>query len=144
MVANMDGDTALYKAASVSREAEVRLLLEKGADIMAMDKHGNTALHIAAGGWHEAPEVVQLLLKKGADIMAVNMDRDTALHLAASNGHEAVVRMLLDKVADMSMYEDGDMALHLAASIGHEEVVQRLLENPSLCLFSERPRTTRN
>lgn len=43
----------------------VRLLLEQGADINAVDQNGETAMHGAA--YKNAPQVVKLLAEKGAD-----------------------------------------------------------------------------
>ena len=53
----------------------------------------------------------------------------TALICAAEGGHEAVVRLLLEKGANVNAKEDnGETALHEAAWGGHEAVVQLLLE----------------
>ena len=51
----------------------------------------------------------------------------TALHWAAGNGHEAVVRLLLEKGANIAAKtSEGRTALHLAAGSGHEAVVKLL------------------
>ncbi|PKK48533.1 hypothetical protein CI102_7934, partial [Trichoderma harzianum] len=55
-------------AASQGHESMVRLLLDNGADVMASDNAGRTALSLAASNGHEA--VVKLLLENGADITA--------------------------------------------------------------------------
>jgi ankyrin repeat protein len=55
----------------------VRLLLQKGADIEAKDKLGQTALFNTAMSGLEA--AVLLLLGKGADIEAKDKNRDTVL-----------------------------------------------------------------
>ena len=46
------------------------LLIEKGADVNAVEEDGWTALMIAAGNGHK--EVCQLLIEKGADVNAVD------------------------------------------------------------------------
>jgi ankyrin repeat protein len=52
-----------------------------------------------------------------------------ALHTAAQEGHEAVVRLLLDRGADIkSKTENKKTALHLAAREGRTSVVQLLLD----------------
>ncbi|KAJ0395120.1 hypothetical protein ATCC90586_002138 [Pythium insidiosum] len=53
----------------------VRFLLDRGADIEAMDRNGSTALHSAAYGGMS--KVVRLLVKNGADIEATD-ERDRA------------------------------------------------------------------
>ncbi|KAH8153086.1 uncharacterized protein LAJ45_02673 [Morchella importuna] len=51
------------------------------------------------------------------------------LHIAVEFGHEPVVRLLLEKGADISSTDSsGWNALHHAVSKGHEPVVQLLLE----------------
>jgi ankyrin repeat protein len=58
--------TPLWWAAEKGREAVVKLLLEKGADVESEDRYyGHTPLSRAARGVYEA--VVKLLLEKGAE-----------------------------------------------------------------------------
>jgi ankyrin repeat protein len=52
------------QAAKKGREAVVKLLLEKGAELESKDGDGRTPLLWAAAGGHEA--VVKLLLEEGA------------------------------------------------------------------------------
>jgi ankyrin repeat protein len=63
-----DGD----EAAATDEEAAdaVRMLLELGADINAVDDNGETAMHGAA--YQSRPQVVQLLADRGADIKVWN------------------------------------------------------------------------
>jgi ankyrin repeat protein len=71
----------------------VRLFLEKGADINAENKRGQTALHCAvarerpnidAGIKSDGMAVVELFLEKGADINRTDRWGMTALHEAAA------------------------------------------------------------
>ena len=79
LLANADNTTPLMAAAGLGTanpleeagtEAEaleaVQLLLERGADVNAVDSNGDTAMHGAAYG--NFPTVVQLLADRGADI----------------------------------------------------------------------------
>jgi ankyrin repeat protein len=66
----------LIKAAKEGRLEEVTRLLDRGADINAKDKDGDTAI-IGAAFWGHL-DVVTLLLEKGADINAKNKDGETA------------------------------------------------------------------
>lgn len=63
----------------------------------ATDKHGNTALHLAAKFCTaESATTLVLLCQAGADLCAVNRHGETPLHLAAQYEHHELVRRLLD------------------------------------------------
>jgi ankyrin repeat protein len=126
-------ETLLHKAAKNGHTEVVTLLLDRGADINAINCDGSTPLHKAASNGHT--EVVRLLLDKGADINAPSRDGSTPLHYAASDGHTEVVTLLLDRGADINAIAEegadaveGDTPLHKAAKNGHTEVVTLLLD----------------
>ena len=125
---SIEGKTVLHIVSAAGKIGFVKYLLDKGADISAIDNDEATALHIAAQGGHT--EVVRYLLNNGADIDAINDSGETALHLAAWPGHTKVVGYLLNNGADIDPIEDidGATALHMAAGGGHIEVVKCLLE----------------
>jgi acetoin utilization deacetylase AcuC-like enzyme len=103
----------------------VELLLEKGADVAAMDNLGNTCVHWAAMAGHA--EVIRLVAsggggkggdpsegkgdgdgeKEGSKRGDINLQTsstgDTPLLLAARSGHSNVVRLLLEIGADVSV-----------------------------------------
>lgn len=84
--ASVRGRTALHVAAKSGREATVRLLLERGADINKLSRSGQrTALQLAAIDKHES--VVRLLLERDADFDDRHGGR-TALHLAVDEGSD--------------------------------------------------------
>ena len=117
----MSFEQDLFDAAKSGDTNTVKLLLDRGADIHAVDDY---ALRCAAYGGHE--NVVKLLLDRGADIHAID---DLALQLAADGGHEGVVKLLLDRGADI--HASSDLALQWAARGGHEGVVKLLKQHMS-------------
>jgi ankyrin repeat protein len=73
--------------------AAAKLLLERGADVNAIDHRGYTPLIFAAHYDGDAVELVRLLLSRGADIDA-KAEGETALSLAARRGETEVTRVL--------------------------------------------------
>ena len=112
-----DNQPALHHA-TLSRAAgtsKVQLLLDRGADIEARDKHGYTALHYACGSSYSNKDTIQLLLDRGADIKARDNDGRTALHHASLFGPEGAEQLLLDRGADIKVRDNkGRTALHYA------------------------------
>jgi hypothetical protein len=71
----------------------VRWLLDRGADIAAKDRYGNTALHTAAR--YGTREVMLLLLARGASPTQKTPSGNTPLHSAADERNLAGVKVLL-------------------------------------------------
>jgi len=93
-----------------------------------LDVLANEVLKCAKDIEHIA--VVQLLLETGkADMNSKDYDSRTLLLWAAEKGHEAVVKLLLERGAQIeSMDVDRRTPLSWAAEKGHETVVKLLLE----------------
>ena len=70
---------------------------------------------------------VKVLLDAGVPIEAVDEVESTALVSAASEGHVDIVRLLLDKRADIEASYNGETALVCAAYWGHSDVIRLLL-----------------
>jgi hypothetical protein len=60
----------LHQAAEKGDFARVKELIAEGADIISVDKHGNTSLHLAAKRAHI--EIVKFLISEGADVNLEN------------------------------------------------------------------------
>ena len=80
---------ALILASSIGSPTSIARFLERGADIEARGRDGDTPLIAAAGGGHVA--ATALLLASGADPRAVNRRGQSALDKAASR-HDAAGR----------------------------------------------------
>lgn len=83
----------------------VRQLLRSGADVNARDRHGQTALMLAAHRGHR--EMVEALVGAGADLNVTAKYNLTALMLAIVAGHAAVARYLARAGADLSVKGTG-------------------------------------
>ncbi|MFH1117942.1 MAG: ankyrin repeat domain-containing protein, partial [Pseudomonadota bacterium] len=117
----------LLEAAERGRVELTKSLLTRGADANVRGKIGLTPLMLAAWGGHA--RVVELHLRRGAHLQA-SADGRTALHLAAERGLSHVVRLLLDKGADVHWQtHSGRTALIEAAERGHLKIVTLLEEH---------------
>jgi ankyrin repeat protein len=94
--------TPLMIAARTSNAEIVSLLLEKGAELEAQDRQGNTPLMLAAGGWgykggdkeEKCLKVVKALLEKGANSSVCGKRGQTAMQYALGAGNRRVMQLL--------------------------------------------------
>ena len=145
---------ALQAASLAGHERIVKILIDRGADINVRGGEHGTALQAAAYWGREG--IVQILLKQGADVNApvsttcsfpwhyatcngisglcasnvrLAIGRHgSALQAAACRGNEQIVKMLLDKKADVNA-KGGDYgnALQAASYWGHCGIIRMLL-----------------
>ena len=118
------GRTPLGDAVAGGQKEVVELLLEKGANVMAVETPRSTALHLAVIVG-DVP-IVEQILENGANIMeARNGAGLTPLQVAAQYAKLEVVTALLEHGADaMARDNEGHTPLHLAAQYGRLETGQ--------------------
>ncbi len=105
------GDTALHFAAAAYRTEIARLLLERGADVQARNRHGATPLHDAAVGspggkmWNPDAQTatIAFLIAAGADPNSLDKRGVTPLHKAVRTRCAAAVRTLLEHGANRAV-----------------------------------------
>ena len=105
------GATPFLMAAKLADASLMRLLIEHGADPLAVTNENTSALLLAAGiGYfegespgseEEALEAVKVALEFGAGVNMADNVGDTALHGAVVRGSNLLVRFLVDKGAQM-------------------------------------------
>lgn len=83
----------------------VRALLGAGENVNARDRHGQTALMVAAHRGDRA--VVEVLIAAGAELDVVAKHNLTALMVAIVAGHEDVARLLLRAGTDANVRGTG-------------------------------------
>ncbi|MCJ1396059.1 hypothetical protein MMC18_008946 [Xylographa bjoerkii] len=122
-----DKSKALHQAVRHGHDNIMLLLVKHGASMMAKNKHGYTALHVATHRFSNA-KIVQLLIDHGADLAARNDRGSTALHEAVTRGYEEIVGVLLQAGADpLSKNNGGETPLHLATTKIDNKMVASLL-----------------
>ena len=108
--------------------AEIKELIDMGADVRAEDTEGNTALMRASFWGHR--DVAEVLIQKGADVNATDSNGETALMLASFYGYKEIAELLIKAGADVSAEDiKCNTALRGASKNGHKEVVELLIQN---------------
>lgn len=125
-----DLSTPLHKACAGSKAghmASVKLLLENGADVHALNKWRETPLLTASN--HGQNTAVEALLSNGADPCKCTDTGWSPLSIAAYKGHDEVVRMLLEEGAPTEEDDPTLSALLQAATKGLPDTVELLLRH---------------
>lgn len=119
-------DRALVEAADEGDLADVRSLLDSGANVNASVDGDGSPLIVAARNGDMG--LVRFLLDRGAEPnMGVSGDGNPLI-MAAREGHTSIVQLLLDKGARVDEVVDGDEnALIQASGAGHLDVVKLLV-----------------
>ena len=122
-----EGGTALIAAVTGNQGDIVKLLLDKGADVNAKNKNGETALFWAPP-MEGAGDVIRLLLEKGADTNIESSRGITPVMNAASKRQVDVVKILIESGADINRKNKENIgALGLAARANSMEIVHLLM-----------------
>ena len=103
-------------------------LLQRGADVNALDQSGLSPLHRASQGGRA--EIVKLLLDHGADVNIQSTSGGTPLARASRAGEVAISRLLLQRGANVdSQNKTGHSPLHRAAQRGHLDLARLLVDS---------------
>ena len=116
-----DGNQPLHLACHQCYTETVRFMVSNEADANAVNTHGQTPLHTAAGGKNDCPKLCEVLLKHDAKIDAVDGDGNQPLHLACQQNHDETGNLFVSYDADVSaVNSNGHSPLHLlSTSVRH-------------------------
>ena len=89
--------------------AEVKRLIEAGADVNAQENDGSTALMWASLEGHAG--ITRLLIEAGADVNAQDNYGYIALIYTSRKGHTEVVKLLIEEGADVNA-KDNDVYIN--------------------------------
>ncbi|EQC29446.1 hypothetical protein SDRG_12908 [Saprolegnia diclina VS20] len=105
--------TALHYAARHAHASVIQVLLEHHANPDALDKYGNSPLHLCAG--YGSYECAVLLLEGGADTLCPNHEKATALDMATAMDHSDIRKLLQSwRPIELSMQEREAKARRIA------------------------------
>ena len=121
------GINALMHAVINLKEKAVIELLERGADVAATDKKGNTAMHWGCG--KGVVTTVTLLIDANTSAEVANDRGTTPLMKSVQSGQISLTQKLVrDVKVDLTKQDAaGDTALHMAIACGWLIVVKELL-----------------
>ncbi len=111
---------AIYKG----HEKLACLLIENGADFIAMDDYGRKALQIAAKNGYET--IVRFFLNGSADKANAKRGFNSALRIASYAGHDHIVQLLLQRGVDID-FRASRIASQAAAESRDFEIEYQLL-----------------
>ncbi|KAJ3212814.1 hypothetical protein HDU67_003619 [Dinochytrium kinnereticum] len=123
---NSGGLTLLHLAAAGGHLDTVVLLLDRNAEVDAVDSIKETALLKAA--FHGHDQVVSVMLERNAQINHQSDEGFSALHKACFEGHTKAVQVLIAKGADINLQsQDGVSPLMLASLGAFSDIIRMLL-----------------
>ncbi|KAF5571935.1 ankyrin 3 [Fusarium phyllophilum] len=127
-IADDQSHTPLFSAVFRGSSSAVKLLLDRRADLRALDTYGSSVLHHAVNT--EKSSVIKLLLDSGSDVNRQNALGRTPLHLAIVGDHSSAVKALLERRSRTDIADNlGRRALHEAVLSGNKACTQLLLKH---------------
>ena len=100
------GETPLHFACRHQTKQDFMLLLKKGANALATDQNNLTPLHIACEDVPDSVAKVQAIIARDKDCLQQFDAGHTPLHHACDNGSPEVIKLLIDKGANVNAKSD--------------------------------------
>nr|NQU90521.1 ankyrin repeat domain-containing protein [Bacteroidota bacterium] len=120
---NDNENSCIHFAARAGKIDMVEYLIEKGANINAVNIASETPLHFATAFGHK--DVMETLIRNGAFVNIPNRDGNTPLHYAVNFSTLEIVQYLLDNGTDVNFQDILDFtALDYAQAAKKEDMVK--------------------
>lgn len=133
---NLEGQTALHKAAFQPTHMNVKTLLELGASPNYRDPLGLTPLYYSMLRPDASPETAELLLRDYADLGVTDPHGNHEAHQACKNGLTHHLEHLLFYGADINAQNvNGNTPLHVCAV--NNQVIISLFLKQKLTIFDQ-------
>ncbi len=126
-----EGETPILAAAQNSNILVMEKLIEKGANIEAVDNEKRNVLFIASK-CNNNPGIISFLIEKGIPVNYRNNFSNTAILYAAQNSNVDIIKILVAKGADLNSVNDAGITALMSALIegnNNIEMIKYLIEN---------------
>ncbi|HEX4136489.1 MAG TPA: ankyrin repeat domain-containing protein [Bryobacteraceae bacterium] len=134
-------NSAVADAAMKGDTATLRMLIQKNADVNAVQADGTTAIQWAA--YRNDLEMADILIAARVDVKLANRDGATPLWLAAENGSARMIGKLLEAGADPNERTlNGETPLMMASRNGNVAALELLLDHKADPALKEKLRGT--
>ncbi len=122
-------EVALFAAIENKDPTAVRIAIEAGSDVNAVNASGASPLFAAVQ--NQSLDICRLLVASGADVNFANTQNigATPLMMAAAYQEIDIVNLLLENDADVNLADiNDDPAINWAAYYGYTDIAERLLK----------------
>ena len=129
---NLHKNTALHyfcqKYTSDNAQDILKLLIERGSEVNALNSFGETALHSAILNRSQTAMMIisKIILQSWCDVNTANRNGETALHFAVRRGVEQLVSLLMQYGADPTLQTKSGVSAFMMA--GHSPRMIQILE----------------
>ena len=127
-----NGKTALITAISENNFEKTKLLIQQGSDVNLAETSGlqGTALMYASSIGNF--DICKLLLENGAKINAVDKNNDHALNWATFSGKIPVMKLLIEKNADLFLKSKHGTAVDVAFRLWHHDSIANAFKHTKI------------
>ena len=126
-----------------NQEGLDKLLSMANIDVNQTNKHGEGAIHVAAGLGQL--DILKMLAAKGGNLGMVDYRGDSAIYWAARQGHEEIIRYLLSQGVHLNQQNKFMIFLEIAMALAiywlcnAEHICKNILEINCFTLFLSNP-----